>query len=78
MKVKHRWEEEHQHEDKLGFTWEIIAMTERSLELQLDFEHPSYISMTELPESLEIQINGGQFFFSAEGVTIELTKIHKT
>ena len=53
-------------------------MTERSLELQLDFEHPSYISMTELPESLEIQINGGQFFFSAEGVTIELTKIHKT
>ena len=29
-------------------------MTKRSLELQLDFEHPSYISMTETPEILEI------------------------
>ena len=34
-------------------------MTKRSLELKLDFEHPSYISMTEIPEILEIQINGG-------------------
>ena len=53
-------------------------MTDRSLELQLDFEHPSYISMTDIPESLEIQINGGQLFFSTKGVTIELPKIHDT
>ena len=57
LQVRH--EQEDLYEDKLGLTWEIISMTKRSLELQLDFEHPSYISMTEIPESLEIQINGG-------------------
>ena len=32
-------------EDKLGFTWEPTKMTKRTLEVQLNFENPSYISV---------------------------------
>ena len=32
-------------EDKLGFTWETTKITKRTLEIQLNFENPSYISV---------------------------------
>ena len=51
-------------EEKLGYSWEIVLMTARSLEIQLNFENPIYVSMSEEPEVLEIQINSGQIFFS--------------
>ena len=45
--------------EKLGYSWEAVSMTTRSLEIQLNFEIPSYVSMEDEVEVLEIQINGG-------------------
>lgn len=73
MQIKHELEDD-LSEDKLSYAWEVVSMTKRNLELQLDFEHTSNISMRETPERLEIQINGGQLFFSKRGLTVKLPK----
>ena len=66
-------------EEKLGLTWEPISMIKRKLEVQVDFENPSYISVAqEGQDFLEIEINGWQMFFSAKGQPLELTNIHET
>ena len=40
--------------EKLGYSWEVVSMTLRSLEIQLNFENPSYVSMADEAEVLEI------------------------
>lgn len=42
-------------EDKIGFAWKLTKMTSRTLEIQVDFENPSYISVAaDGPEFLEV------------------------
>ena len=58
--------------EKLGNTVEILKMTSRSLELQLHFEHPAYVTMYEEPEMLEVRVNSDKVFLSEQGVPLVL------
>ena len=41
-------------QEKLGYSWEVVSMTARSLEIQLNFENSIYVSSSEEPEVLNI------------------------
>ena len=47
-------------EDKLGYTVELKNMTSRSLDLQIHFEKPSYVTMNEEPEVFKVRINSNK------------------
>ena len=63
--------------EKLGFDYAVLNMTRRTLELQLTFENPWYISMSGETEVLEVTINSGVPFFSLQAIQIELPEIHE-
>ena len=50
--------------DKLGYSVEFKKMTSRSLELQLHFKHPAYVTMYDEPEVLEVRVNSDKIFRS--------------
>ena len=59
--------------EKLGYSYSLTGMTKRSLELQLKFENPIFVSVEEDPEQLEVTFNGGgNVFVSEHGMTLEL------
>lgn len=41
-------------EEKLSFTWKPTKMTERELEVQVDFKNPSDVSMSGIPDFLDV------------------------
>ena len=61
--------------DKMGYSWKVIKMTERYLELQMDFKRPMYISIEEdYPEMLEIIIADDSLFMSSDGMPLDLIR----
>ena len=64
--------------EKLGYSMEVVLMSPRTLVIQLNFENPSYVSMADEAEVLEIQINGGQIFYSTEAVYLGLPEVQET
>ena len=58
--------------EMLAYTWEMVRMTSRTLELAINFANTIYVSAEEDPEQLEITINSGKFFVSAEGAPLLL------
>ena len=42
--------------NNLNYSWDIVSMDKRKLELQIDFESPLYISTEDEPEYLEVQM----------------------
>ena len=59
-------------ETMLGYSWSVLKMTKRSLDLQIAFENPMYISMEEEHEMLKVTFNGGFLFVSEEGMLLDL------
>ena len=59
--------------DKMEYSWKVVKMAERYLELQIDFKSPLYISTEEEPEMLEIIISDGSMFLSTDWLPLELT-----
>ena len=55
---------------KMGYSWDIAGMDKRSLDLQITFENPLYISVNEEGEKLEIHINDGSAFLSELGLPL--------
>ena len=61
--------------EMLGYNWSVTQMTKRSLELQIDFANPNYVSREEEPELLEITYNGGELFVSEIGLPLYLPSL---
>ena len=40
--------------NNINYSWDIVSMDKRKLELQIDFESPLYISTEDEPEYLEV------------------------
>ena len=59
--------------EKLGYSWEVLRMNQRSLEIQVTFQNPLYVSVQDESEQVEIKINDGTAFISSEGLPLELT-----
>ena len=57
--------------DKMEYSWKVVKMAERYLELQIDFTSPLYISTEEEPEMLEIIISDGSMFLSTDWLPLE-------
>ena len=49
---------------KITYTWDVVSMDKRSLELQFNFNDPLYISTEDEPEVLQIQILDVNYFIS--------------
>ena len=58
----------------MEYSWKVVKMAERYLELQIDFTSPLYISTEEEPEMLEIIISDGSMFLSTDGLPLKLTQ----
>ena len=58
----------------MEYSWKVVKMAERYLELQIDFKSPLYISTEEEPEMLEIIISDGSMFLSTDWLPLELTQ----
>ena len=54
----------------IGVAWQVVAMNSRSLELQLNFEKPLYISTEREPEILEVKFLDRQLFLSTDGLPL--------
>ena len=52
--------------NNIKFSWDVVAMEKRKLELQLNFEKPLYVSTEEEPEYLEVQLMDVNMFISEE------------
>ncbi len=55
----------------LTFSYNISAMTPRTITLQISFDFPNLISSLDDPEKLEVYFNGYFFFFSQYGKTVD-------
>lgn len=51
----------------LKFNWTLVSFTPGKLLLQLDFEHPSYVSNKADPDSLIITVYGFYLFTDFRG-----------
>ena len=43
--------------EKIGYTWSVVSMGTRSINLQLNFEYPLYISTNRDREKLKVIFN---------------------
>lgn len=43
-------------------SWGVVQMTEQSLYIQLTFENPDYVSMSDVRDSLQVKFIDNQFF----------------
>ena len=59
--------------NKIDYTWSVVRYIGRSLQLQIDFNHPIYISMEEEAEYVEVMIRDGSIFLSENGLPLELS-----
>ena len=64
--------------DTLNFTWECIDYTENEMTLQLYFDYPMYVSITDRPQSLRLIFHDQTLFKDINGKmvwpTLELRK----
>lgn len=58
--------------EKVDFSWEVLRMSKRSMDLQLAFENPLYISTKQDKEKLEIVFNDRIAFLSEAGLPLDL------
>ena len=63
---------------KMNYKWRAVSYDTRSMDLQVDFENPVYISMEEEPEFIEVVINDGTIFMSEEGLPLDIAKSNNT
>ena len=56
----------------MGYEWTTVSMNKRSLELQMTFENPLYISIQEESEVLAVTFNDGTAFLSEAGLPLSL------
>ena len=56
--------------ESTGFTWDVLKMRKRSMELQLTFENPLVISSKNDKEKLEIAIYDRTAFLSEVGLPL--------
>ena len=54
----------------LEATWSILRMEKRSLEFQITFEKPLYVSSAGEPDSLGVLVQDVGYFLSEEGLPI--------
>ena len=54
---------------KLNFTWDTLSYENQFLTIQLNFEHPYDISMTEIYDELVVNMKERSFFISEEYLT---------
>ena len=59
--------------EKLGYSWTIKSYKDQTLEIELLFDNPIYVSVEEEPELLQILIKDGSLFLSEEGLPLDLT-----
>ena len=57
--------------NNIKYSWDVVSMDKRKLELQLNFESPLYISTEDEPEYLEVQMLNVNTFISEEGLPLE-------
>ena len=48
--------------EKLKFTWECIDFTQNEMVLQLYFENPKFVSISDKPQTLKLVFNGEATF----------------
>lgn len=60
---------------KLGYSWKVVTFGKRSLELQITFENPIYISMEEEPEFAEVTIKQASIFISEAGLPLDMSQV---
>ena len=58
--------------EKVDFSWEVLRMSKSSMDLQLAFENPLYISTKQDKEKLEIVFNDRIAFLSEAGLPLDL------
>ena len=63
---------------KMNYKWRAVSYDTRSMDLQIDFENPSYISMEDEPEYIQVIINDGSIFMSKEGLPLEIATTNST
>ena len=59
---------------KMGYSWKAVAFDERSLDLQIYFDNPNFVSMEEDPEYVRVIIRDGSIFVSEDGLPLELAE----
>ena len=57
-----------QDPERLMFDWEMISYTPRSMQIQLVFHTPLYISFEDEPDVLELNFGDPEIFTSSEGI----------
>ena len=57
--------------NNIKYSWDVVSMEKRKLELQLNFEDPLYISTEEEPEYLEVKMLNTNQFISEEGLPLK-------
>ena len=50
--------------EKIGYTWNVVSVGTRSMDLQLNFENPLYISINKEREKVLVVINDGTALLS--------------
>ena len=63
---------------KMKYKWRAVRYDTRSMDLQVDFEYPIYISMEEEPEYIEVVINDGSIFMSKLGLPLDIANTNNT
>ena len=58
--------------DMMGYNWSVSSYSERSMEIQMDFENPIYISIEDEPEVLQFICNDGSVFLSVDELPLQL------
>ena len=64
--------------EKIGYTWDVVSMGTRSMELQLNFENPLYISVNSDSEKLVVVFNDGTALLSEDGLPLDLANEDNT
>ena len=57
----------------LGFTWNVTALSERQLEINLYFDNPIMVSSNPIPDKVRMTFNDPSLFIGINGITMENT-----
>jgi len=57
--------------EKLSFTWEVILIQPKQMEIQLIFSNPAYISMNPLPDWISVRFLDPLLFRYKYGYELE-------
>jgi len=56
---------------RLEHKWRVVEYSKRSLQLQIEFENPIYVSMEEEADVAEVVINNSTILFSERGLPLD-------